>query len=499
MTPEELKNKRIDAGLTQAQVAEAAGVSQPSYARFERNIKHTTTPETVARYNAAIEAAVQSNPTKPSRSPSKQPDRNHYEVASTNTSSPTFAIDWVRPRSGRDLYQFDEIARRNPHVKQVLELLANMAFWVKASVKPDPANDYTTHPHFEQRDEILIDLVTRMFKGFIENGPDFRETLKAWFKAGTKTGMAIALKVWSRKGRFWWLDTLKQKPSWDFSPITDEWGNLVGMWHYPSAGFSRDRTVPGWDSLFGYNPDRFFYAPWPGLENENYLGISEVEAILTEVLKLEKNEKAQQRWIKKRSMSPMMHIREDRNAKVIDKKVDELESNDVIHLPGMVNEAGDITPSSVIKGVETSIHDRLLDSLESSMDRDIKTIGRSMGKPDLLGTTETAAGSWALGRVQFDAFLAVGDNAHNWIDANVTRLIRQIAWYNFPDWVNDPEYCLPIYQHDELDEEVQARMADVWLRELEANALTRDEYREFRGYGPMPEQGETGAEEEVES
>lgn len=498
MTLDELRNYRIDSGLTKVAVARAAGVSHAAYSRFEDGIKHQASPATIERYAAAIELAVKSNPTKPMRAPSRVPDENHYEIAHSNVASPTFAYDPVRPRTGRDLRQFYEIYRSNPHVKQVIDLITNVAFWVPASVKPDPSNDYTKYPGHEQRDNILIDLVTRMFKGFSEHGPSFRDVLRAWFKSGPISGMAVGAPVWSCRTPYWWLDTIKQKPSWDFTPVVDEWGNLIGLWHYPSASPLRDRAQYGHDVLNGYHPDRFFYAPWPGLENENYLGVSEIEAIQTEIQSVNVNRKSLQRYIKKRALPPVQHIREDRSAKVLDPLIAQLESMDVLNVPGRVNDKGELIPSSVIKGLDAPVQDRLVDSLVKMIEEDTKTIGRSMGKPDLLGTTNTSAGSYALGRVQFDSFLAVGDNATSWIDYNVTRLIRQIVRFNFPDWLKDPTYCPPVYAHDALDEEVQARISKRLQDEVKARILLPEEAREKLGYGPWPT-ADTPQDEEIES
>ena len=266
-------------------------------------------------------------------------------------------------------------------------------------------------------------------------------------------------------------------------PWVDEWDNLVSLFHLPTGEH--------------LDPRHFFFAPWPYLHGRNYLGIPEVEAIRHEIEVNNIQREARDRYIHKRTLAPLVAVHsssltpKERTAR--EAEVDKMESMSVLHISGKIDPiTKKVVPSTQFEQLADQASQSLLQQLQHSIGETGKDISRTIGIPDLLGVTDTAAGSWALGRTQFDVFTARPAYAQQWLSHHINvQLIRDIVRFNFPEFLKDRSYKLPRFGFHVRDQEHESRKAERMMAEVDRQLRTPEEYRAAMEMGPLQGAAET--------
>jgi len=98
-----------------------------------------------------------------------------------------------------------------------------------------------------------------------------------------------------------------------------------------------------------------------------------------------------------------------------------------------------------------------------------KMIARAVLVPDLLGYSETQAGSYALGEKQFDVFLWILEKLRRDLERNVIykQIIKELLDLNFPD---KKEY--PQFKFNPLTQENKQELFKIWLEAVKDGAVT---------------------------
>ena len=477
----QIRTARQIRGLSQTEAAEQMGISQPALARIESG-RHPPKQETIERaadwiMGKQLSKTLKSNPAKPLKTP-RVPGRRHNEVAESSLFFRGFAADDQSPRAntlGIQSRRFDKVARFNPRIKNALRMINDATFWSEARLVPDEDQDYQRDPEYRVRDAVLIDMITRQFKRMRTPNGTLRASLRSFLQMAMTVGFAVAEKVWESRGGVWELVALKVKQSWDFHPWVDTFGNLIGLFHFPTGRI--------------FSPDRFLFGVWPYLHGENYLGFSEIEAIEQDIETYNLNRKSRNRFIQKRAIAPWLHrysyLLSPEQITAVKKAVNEMASLDVYHSMTMIDPmSGKVIPMSDISAAPDTANQALLNQMSQAIDEEAKEITRASGIPDTLGVTETRSGSFALGRMQFDSFMARPENSGIWISDHMEcQVIKDVVWYNFPEYVLDERYLLPRYTFKQIDEESAEREAETIRKDLDAQIISLEEARILRGYG----------------
>jgi len=160
-----------------------------------------------------------------------------------------------------------------------------------------------------------------------------------------------------------------------------------------------------------------------------------------------------------------------------------MESESVLHLPASRNpQTQEMQSKHKFSLVDGRASSSLLSQMDKAIEEDGKEITRTLGIPDTLGVTDTRAGSFALGKVQFDSFTARPENAQAWVSAHIQRqVIRDIVKYNYPSWLADPNYFIPQYKFELLDEDFQNKVSQRVREEFKAGLIDIDEARSELG------------------
>jgi transcriptional regulator with XRE-family HTH domain len=467
---EQVRRARIDRGLTQEQAAAEIGLTQPNYSNLER-FRRNPAPATITKLTNWL--GVQSSPVEPLSSPAEdslEPEHNEVARASRVGQMRAFDEQSLRFRSQLgSIREYHRISRHQPRVKTAFRIITDATFWVPTNIVPDDDNDYERYPEYKERDEVLTRLISAQIKTFKHEYLPFRDALKSHLWFAMACGYAVAEKIWESVGGQWRLTGLKVKYPWDFDPEIDEWGNLVGLFHIPSA------TV--------LNPERFYYAPWPWLHGENYLGISEIEAIRQEIELLNINKKAATDIAHKVSVFPIVHERANPDFDTI---VDQMGAGDILHLPAEIVRKSDGSKELLTTQRINPFPDRTsqngLNQLTDRIDSDGKDISRTLGVPDQLGLTDLDSGSYALSKTVFNLFSARPENAQIWVSNAVnSQIIRDIVRFNHPDWLEDPEYFVPRFRFELLDEDYASAQSARVAEMLKAGIIDADEARNLLG------------------
>ncbi len=474
---------RDDKGLSQKDASGLFNITQGGYSILESG-KHPPRKSTIEKYTAIMSPvkslsviSTDSLEPKPIRTPAVK-GQDHNEVAKSAMPFNTFAQDISRPpESAYQPRELEEFRRMQPKVKSALRILEDATFWVDAKVKADPDNDYDEFPHHELRDEILVKLYTKQLKG-IRKPQSFRDTMKAQLMASMGLGYGVAEPVWEARRGIWWIKTLKNKPTWDFHPWIDEFDNLFAIYHFPTGLL--------------LHPDRMMFTVWPYIHMGNFLGIPEIESIRQNVELLNKNKEARNKFIHKLGILPLVHAMDTNkmdDEEIARRKgeVNKLESMSVLHTSATRNvDTGKLQPDSELSTVPTQTNGPLLSLMsEAISSEDVATL-HALGIPNGVGLNGITAATFASSRVNFDAFLARPDNGQKWIAHNVEeQIFVPITRFNYPSWLADPDYNIPRYVFEAVDEEALERRDENIRKNFKERLITLNEARADMGKGDM--------------
>jgi len=375
--------------------------------------------------------------------------------------------------------RFYDIMLRDDRIKSVTELKKRMILSVPCNIVPASdsdediaiAEDIKTQLHGLTLGEVHTPL-----KDIMDN---FLDAHYYGFKCGEK--------IWgyNKKSKRIYLKSIKLRHSIFFDPIYDHYKNLRGMWI--GRYFGGHKQVVG--KAFS---EKFMLFTHPYIKDGNAYGESDLRGIFPQFRAKVKifnfrNERLEG-WGKPIPVATYdRKLMDSREISELDEQLQRFQNKKSFMIPGNFDKASgklvgiiqlDFQEARVGTGGKDDAYNAAIDQLDTQ-------ISRHLLVPDKLGITESAGGSYALGKTQFDWFLSVVEREHDKLEALFKPLIKQMVDYN---------YDVKAYPRMEFDN-ITNRMEAKFLEVLIANKVVDPREHWIRQFSGIPELSKQEKEE----
>jgi hypothetical protein len=380
--------------------------------------------------------------------------------------------DRFLPTSGTEVQKFS-ILKRNPIVKTALDTVRRACFWVQATVKPNPLNDYEKYPSFEKLDNKIIPFVREQLNrlGAITDQapnqhitPNFNEMLGAMLMDGRTYGFSVAELKWDDSNGIHRLEKIKPKPPWNFDFEVDRVDELKYV------VFDKDTSNK-------LDPNRFLIGTWEELKYGNYYGESDLLAIERDIKFLEQVEATFYTGLQNNNLKNMIaHIANNmlpanRNQLISD--IESMTGGATLTVTKVTSSKGDIEKAVEFEETPDLASEDAISNTIVVVQELIKRINRALGVPDDLGNVSTAIGSFARADIQFNIFDSTVEKCQRWIEDLANRIVRAIIYYNYQNLPKD--YLLPQWSFDFLEEEYEVDKANFYKTVIDSGIASGDE------------------------
>jgi hypothetical protein len=387
--------------------------------------------------------------------------------------------------TGADTIHYAQ-ASLNSIVSTALDRIEDAVFWVDPEVTPQ--NDPHKFPDLARLDDEICEMIDRQFNNQIHQ--NIFKTMRAALRTRRVCGYSVTEKWWDAIDGEWQVQLKNCKP-WEFTPIIDEYYNLIQLHHYPTGQ--------------RFNPAAFIWSVWPYIQDRSWYGNSVIAPIYPEILKLERLQFARSKNNHLTAVAPVLHYfdAEARGlpmAQQVNQNVDQMESATILHLPANFDRIkGELQKYDAFEKMDNRLSEASQRDIQNEIDELKKTISRKIGVPDDMGDQETPTGSRAKAQVQYTGpFMAAVntciDDIEDWGNGIIAEMIRR----NYPSLPGN--YKIPKLQVPESEEEgmqqkmqfyqfgVQAGIFDpitdaAWMRER-LGVPPRDEHAEVETHLP---------------
>lgn len=388
-------------------------------------------------------------PPKPSNGNGKKPaDKKRKQLASSATFGDVFATNVDGSTiitTGLATREYYRLARTNPEVRTGIDTLKKATFWTQGQVQP--RNDYEKHPEFRELDEIYIDEIDQQLMAL----KNFHQFLQDMFVFAVRCGFAVAEKMWEPIDDTNTLVALKVLRPWDFEPVTDEFGNLIALFYYPTGEY--------------FDPRAFVFAPWPSEGASNWLGEPIIESLLHDVKLGQKTEQALAQNTHLMSRRTLIHRynanRDEDEIALAKTAVAAIDQGKMPQFPCEVGDDGKLVHSDELEIMQDRTGTMALMKLWELASSIWARVKRAIGLPDDIGLTNVTSGSFAKAKVSFDMLAAAASAGQDWISAMVNdQIIADILQFNFPD--RPRAYRDPAWIPQEIEEKFSLDRAKYW-------------------------------------
>jgi len=307
---------------------------------------------------------------------------------------------------------------------------------------------------------------------------DLQENIESYYSGNFESGILQILsaleygfsvneKIFGVENNRVVLKELKAKPPHSFEFHTDPFGNLK------PDGFKQWTNNGG---LISLPLNKFVYYPY-NKEFGNWYGDSDLRA-------------AYRSWFSKDILIKAWNIYLERCGVplVIGKYLESDSSEERSTMQNIVDNLSFKTSALIPKGADIEFRESVRQStsdFKNAIDSHNAMIMRSILVPRHLGFDETAGGSYALGKVNFDVFAWVVGRIRNELQEIINeQIIRPLTIYNFPNAKNFPKF-----KFNPLTEEDKDLKSKTIIEGIRAGAISLDQESEnyLRGLLGMPE------------
>lgn len=364
---------------------------------------------------------------------------------------------------------------KHPIVKNALDTLLSHAFGTQFRFRT--ANNYKLYPGFQDIDKLIIKNIEKMLKEMRYEG--FEHVLRSSLRNAMIFGYSISeVNYAPTADNLINILSIKPKPPFNFSFYIDAFDNLESLFYYP----------------FGWylDPRKFLIGTWPLLEFGNFFGTSELQSVMTDVMLLERLEKARADGVTRLLVKPIIHEyqgnnRSNKESWQIMDMVDNIQSGQALHF--QVDYVGE-NASKMVWDTLTVLDPRsdpaALVHTTEIINQMEKRITRTIGVTDDIGQTSSPTGSYARASIHYDSFRSKVHFIQKWICELVNQqLIKPWLEINYPNLPMG--YESPYYWADAVNADEALTRMDAVVKGISVGLLRPDEpeIREVVGFGPL--------------
>ena len=274
-------------------------------------------------------------------------------------------------------------------------------------------------------------------------------------------GFKCAEKVWKYNestGRIW-LQSIKHRHSIFFDPVYDNFKNVRGMWI--GRYFGGHKQVLG--KAFS---QKFMLFVHPYMKDGNAYGNSDLSEIFPQFRAKQKifnyrNERLEG-WGKPIPIAVYDGVSMDSGEiSDLDAQLSKFQNKKFFMIPAVRNkQTGKLEGKVEITFQEARVGSSgQSDAYNAAIEQIDTQISRKLLVPDKLGVTSSDGGSYALGKTQFDLFLAVVEREHDKLENLFKPLIKQMVDYNY----NVKAY--PRLEFDKITNRMEAQLLKILIDE----------------------------------
>jgi hypothetical protein len=382
--------------------------------------------------------------------------------------------------TGADTIKYWRLGSTHRDVWSAIRMTTMGSHWVQPIIQA--CNDYDRYPQYEAIDKRIVaflqDAIADMlFQSFEAS----RQDLMDW---GKICGFAVGEPIWQVIDGHQVIRAIKTYPSYDFTPIIDEYHNLNAVYHYPTGAC--------------YDPGAFIWAAWPRIVGSSWLGMSELRAIRADLLIIERMEEAR---VKNGTALSRLPVLVAYNPLMAEPEIAQFKQgiqnalngkgDGIVFAPGRMDENGKFNPQATINLVGSRASVEAMRVLDLSISEGLRGIKRHLGMLDDLGATTVLGGSRAKAETQFNLTIARFEEGQRWdIDVVNRQVLRPLIEFNYPTLPLNYRY--PRFVAPEIQEEFSTSKAEFVQTLYATGALTQDAddtawARKFLGLPPMPQ------------
>jgi len=383
-----------------------------------------------------------------------KPPPGEYITRTTGDAITTQTVyDPYAVQNGQAVKKYGFTAK-HPHVAPALKLLEEAPFWSEYHIFPD--NDYKAYPHFEDIDRKVIKLIDYQIKSFWYE--DFENVLRIIFSDAFIYGFSVSEKIfgWDDRLKQYLIKAIKPHSPFHFDLYTDQ-GNNLGRIFYRLRGLYIEPQML----------NKFIVVPYPYLEHGKYYGTSGLQSIYFDVKVIEILEQALSEGIRRLSIKPMIYYYNgeemtDDDLKKMKTALYNMDGGSVFSVMAMVDpDTNKSIPRDDIRVLEDRASPDGLALVTDFLDILYRRVNRTLGVPDDLGFTTTAAGSYAKSKEEFSLYDQTIVRNQKFIEMFTNRqIIPSFIKYNYPALYDSYDYNLPQFRFGAIEEDFDLKVID---------------------------------------
>jgi hypothetical protein len=406
------------------------------------------------------------------------------------SSTNQYADPWA-PQTGQSTSKYG-LAALHPAVQPALKFLIDGPFWSEYHIIGD--NDYDKFPGFEGIDEVLIALIEYQIKKL--QYETFVNTLKAIWKDSIVYGFSVSEMSFRYDGRYVCIDTIKPHlPPW-FEIYKDPGNNLAQI-RYTPLGLTIEKDLL----------EKFLVVTYPSLVHGNFYGRSILQSIYFDIKVVELLEQAYAEGCRRLSIRALVHEYAgdklaDEEKEAVEQALYDIDNAAVVTLPGLIGEEGELISKHKIYLLEDRASSEGIGITKNLLDILYARINRCLLLPDDLGFANAKVGSWAKAKEEMDMYTLQITVHQDFIESFINRrIIPTMIRYNYPSYLSNPDYNLPVFKFGSVEEEYDLAKLEMVtsLKDIGALRFPQDLpiVRGWFNLPPLPEEDLTQPTEEA--
>lgn len=373
--------------------------------------------------------------------------------------------DPFTPTSGNQTAKYG-LTALHPAVAPALKILEEGPFWSKWAFQP--ANDYEINPEYKVIDDKILSMLNyQVDKGF--KYESFENVLRAIWRDKLIYGFSISEVNYKTKGGYHCLDNIKVHSPYLFDIYTDDFFEISKL-SYNIWGQEVEKELL---------PEKFIVSTYPFVSHGNFYGESALKSIYSDVLVIEALEEAQADGARTLSMKPVIHHYVEGEDKTDEATLRshllDLENSDVLSLPGVDNEDGEVLKKELIEVMENRSDSEGLALISDMLEERYRRINRNLGLPDDLGFTQTNIGSLAKSNNEMDVYTqGIVSNQARLEEIVNRQIIPKMVQYNYPSLLEHPSYKLPCFRFETVEEDARGKLVDQMERMIASGIINME-------------------------